>query len=56
VLRPGGQVWIYDLRFALRRAETAARGAFPSAGLQREPVRTGWFPVRLGSRLVAGPA
>jgi ubiquinone/menaquinone biosynthesis C-methylase UbiE len=56
VLRPGGQVWIYDLRFALRRAEAAARGAFPSAGLQREPVRTGWFPVRLVSRLVAGPA
>jgi hypothetical protein len=49
-------VWIYDLRFALRRAEAAARGAFPSASLQREPVRTGWFPVRLVSRLVAGPA
>ncbi|HZD01784.1 MAG TPA: class I SAM-dependent methyltransferase [Actinomycetes bacterium] len=41
VLRPGGQVWIYDLRFALGRAEAAARGAFPAPALHRELLRTG---------------
>jgi ubiquinone/menaquinone biosynthesis C-methylase UbiE len=56
VLRPGGQVWIYDLRFALRRAEAAARGAFPSVDLRRETVRTGWLPFRLISRLTVDPA
>jgi SAM-dependent methyltransferase len=39
VLRPGGRVWIYDLRFALRRA--AAREAFPGHVVRREPLGTG---------------
>jgi ubiquinone/menaquinone biosynthesis C-methylase UbiE len=56
VLRPGGRVWIYDLRLALRRAETAARAAFPSQPLAREPLRTGWLPLRLVARLAIGPA
>jgi ubiquinone/menaquinone biosynthesis C-methylase UbiE len=56
VLRPGGQVWVYDLRFALGRAETAARAAFPAPDLRRETVRTGWLPLRLIGRLVIAPA
>jgi ubiquinone/menaquinone biosynthesis C-methylase UbiE len=56
VVRPGGQVWIYDLRFALGRAEAAARGAFPSLDLHRETLRTGWLPLRLIGRLVIAPA
>jgi ubiquinone/menaquinone biosynthesis C-methylase UbiE len=56
VLRPGGRVWIYDLRFALRRAEASARAAFPSLDLRRETLRTGWLPLRLIGRLVIDPA
>jgi ubiquinone/menaquinone biosynthesis C-methylase UbiE len=55
VLRPGGQVWIYDLRFALGRAEAAARGAFPAPDLHRELLRTGRLPVRLIGRLTIDP-
>lgn len=55
VLRPGGQVWIYDPRFAIGRAEAAARGAFPSRGVRRETVRTGRLPLRLIGRLVIDP-
>jgi ubiquinone/menaquinone biosynthesis C-methylase UbiE len=56
VLRPGGQVWIYDLRFAFRRAEAAARAAFPGLEPRRETVRTGWLPLRLIARLMIDPA
>ena len=56
VLRPSGQVWIYDLRFALRRAEAAARACFPSVDRRREAQRVGWLPVRLIGRLVIDPA
>ena len=56
VLRPGGQVWIYDLRFALGRAESAARAAFSAPGLDRQPLRTGWLPVRFIARLAIDPA
>jgi ubiquinone/menaquinone biosynthesis C-methylase UbiE len=56
VLRPGGQVWIYDFRFALGRAEAAARTAFPALDLGRETFRTGWVPLRLIGRLVIDPA
>jgi ubiquinone/menaquinone biosynthesis C-methylase UbiE len=56
VLRPGGQVWIYDLRFALRRAEAAARAAFPGLHPRRETVRAGWPPQLLIRRLVIDPA
>src|SRR5262245_25401721 len=56
VLRPGGQAWIYDVRFALGRAEAAARAVFPSPDLHRETLRTGWLPLRLIGRLVIDPA
>lgn len=52
VLRPAGQVWIYDLRFALGRAEAAARTTFPGHDVRRETVRTGRLPLRLIGRLV----
>lgn len=35
VLRPGGRLWIYDVRFVLRRATRAARISFPSVRTQR---------------------
>jgi len=56
VLAPGGQAWIYDLRFALRRAEAATRPAFPGYVVRREAVRTGRLPVRLIGRLVIQPS
>jgi ubiquinone/menaquinone biosynthesis C-methylase UbiE len=56
VLRPGGRIWIDDLRFALGRAESAARAAFPSAVTRRETVRAGWLPRLLIRRLVIDPA
>jgi ubiquinone/menaquinone biosynthesis C-methylase UbiE len=37
VLRPGGRLWIYDVRFVLRRAVRAARVSFGAARV--EPVR-----------------
>ena len=51
VLRPGGQVWIYDFRLALGRAASAARAAFTSPDLDRTPLRTGWVPIRFLARL-----
>lgn len=36
VLRPGGELWIYDIRFALRRARRTAERLFDS--VRREPV------------------
>lgn len=56
VLRPSGQVWIYDLRIALRRAEAAARRAFPGWVVRREVVRTGWLPLHPIGRLVITPS
>lgn len=55
VLGPSGQVWIYDLRFALRRAEAAAHPAFPGYVVRRETVRTGRLPLSLVGRLVIRP-
>jgi ubiquinone/menaquinone biosynthesis C-methylase UbiE len=49
-LRPAGQVWIYDFRFFLRRAERAARTAFSEHTFQREPISA------LVGRLVIRPA
>ncbi len=46
VLRPGGQLWIYDARWALSRATAAARTVFDP-----DQVRRG--PGRLISRLTA---
>ena len=53
VLRPGGRLWIYDVRFALRRATAAARANFPAVSVRREPLRGGWLPLRIIARLAA---
>ena len=53
VLRPGGQLWIYDSRFLLRRASAAARAVFPAGSVHRETIQTSRLPVRLISRLSA---
>lgn len=52
VLRPGGPLWIYDIRWAPSRAVRAASAA---AGRRtaRTLVRTGAFPVALFQRLAA---
>jgi ubiquinone/menaquinone biosynthesis C-methylase UbiE len=55
VLRPTGQVWIYDIRFALRRAEAAARTAFPASDVHREVVRPNRLSLGLIARLVVQP-
>jgi ubiquinone/menaquinone biosynthesis C-methylase UbiE len=39
VLRPGGRLWIYDVRGALRRATAAARTVFDPDQVHREPGR-----------------
>lgn len=46
VVTPAGQIWIYDFRFALRRAAAAARAADAGCDLRRETIRTG--PLSLG--------
>jgi ubiquinone/menaquinone biosynthesis C-methylase UbiE len=56
VLRPAGQAWIYDIRFALRRAEIAAQALFPGYRVYRETVRTGPLSLGLIARLVVRPA
>ncbi|MET8149026.1 class I SAM-dependent methyltransferase [Actinoplanes sp. NPDC049668] len=53
VLRPGGRMWIYDARFALRRATAAARASFAPASVTRVPIRVTRVPVKLVSRLGA---
>src|SRR6185436_3677819 len=55
VLAPGGRIWIYDLRRALRTAQAAAAAAFPGADVRIEPVRAGLFGRLLG-RLTVQPA
>jgi ubiquinone/menaquinone biosynthesis C-methylase UbiE len=55
VLRPGGQIWIYDIRFALRRVQGAAR-AMPGYDVRREIVRTGRRSLGLIARLVIEPS
>ena len=56
VLRPGGQAWVYDFRWALGGAQTAAAslGAGTTVGLERRLART-WWPYPIG-RLVLRPA
>ncbi len=56
VIKPTGQIWIYDLRFALRRAETAARATSPGCETRREIVRTGPLSLGLIARLTIRPA
>jgi hypothetical protein len=55
VLRPGGQIWIYDIRFALRRARAAARTRCPGCDVSRHTVRTGPFSLGLIARLTVRP-
>jgi ubiquinone/menaquinone biosynthesis C-methylase UbiE len=55
VLKPTGRVWIYDARFALRRADQAARELFPAAVVRRVPVRTSHGFPRLFARLSIEP-
>lgn len=50
VLRESGQVWIYEFRFFLRRAEAATRTAFPRHTLRRDGVSA------LAGRLTVSPA
>lgn len=56
VLRPDGQIWIYDLRAALRGAETAARAAFPEHTIRRETVPIARLLLRPIGRLTIRPA
>jgi hypothetical protein len=51
VLKPTGRIRTYDARFALRRADQAARKVFPAAVVRRVPVRTGHGFLRLFARL-----
>jgi ubiquinone/menaquinone biosynthesis C-methylase UbiE len=55
VLRPDGSLWVYDLRAALGRAETAARAAFPGSVVRREPLRSGGLLRSIISRVVVAP-
>ena len=52
VLRPAGQIWIYDARPVLRRGVIAARATFPHHRVQTEAVRTGWLPIAVLGRLL----
>jgi ubiquinone/menaquinone biosynthesis C-methylase UbiE len=56
VLKPTGQIWIYDIRFVLRRAEAAARAADPRCDVRREIVRTGPLSLGLIARLMIRPS
>ena len=50
LLRPGGQLWIYDLRVVPARSVRAAALAL-GRRVSRTLVRTGWFPAALFQRL-----
>jgi ubiquinone/menaquinone biosynthesis C-methylase UbiE len=50
VLRPGGEMWIYDFRpVPAGRVRSAAQDA--GGSVDRTLVRTGWFPAALFQRL-----
>lgn len=51
VLRPGGRMWIYDVRPALRRVSTAARQLFPLDIVRGETLRTGRLPISIIGKL-----
>lgn len=55
VLRPGGQIWIYDIRFALRRARIAARTRCPACEVGRHTIRTRALSLGLIARLTVRP-
>lgn len=52
VLRPGAQAWIYDFRWALRRAENAARAVSPELVVSRQSPLTGTSWLNPIGRLV----
>ncbi|UQU62313.1 class I SAM-dependent methyltransferase [Couchioplanes caeruleus] len=52
VLRPGGRLWIYDVRWMLRGATREVRAAFGADAVRRDVVRR--FVARL-SATVPGP-
>jgi ubiquinone/menaquinone biosynthesis C-methylase UbiE len=52
VLRPEAQAWIYDFRWALRRAQTAARTASPPPVISRQSPLEGTSRLNLIGRLV----
>ena len=54
VLAPGGRIWIYDVRPALRTAQVAMAVAVPRGGVRVEPVRAGLLGRFLG-RLTVEP-
>jgi len=56
VLRPTGQIWIYDMRFFLRRVEAAAQAAHPRCDVRRGTVRTGPLSLGLIARLMIRPS
>lgn len=54
VLRPGGQLWIYDMRWVPAgklRSAASVRGL----DVEQSPIRTGRFPVALFKRLAVEP-
>lgn len=54
VLRPGGQLWIYDFRIVpAGRVRSAARKL--DSRVDRTVVRTGWFPAAVFQRLAVHP-
>jgi ubiquinone/menaquinone biosynthesis C-methylase UbiE len=53
--KPTGQIWIYDIRFALRRAEAATRATHPGCDVHRETIRTGPLSLGLIARLTIRP-
>jgi ubiquinone/menaquinone biosynthesis C-methylase UbiE len=55
VLKPGADMWIYDARLVLRRAQPQARSIFGGHSTHLIPVRTGRIPVRLIGRLRVTP-
>jgi ubiquinone/menaquinone biosynthesis C-methylase UbiE len=55
VLRPGGRIWIYDMRLVPAGKVRAASSAL-GRRLDRTLVRTGRFPVALFQRLAIEPA
>jgi ubiquinone/menaquinone biosynthesis C-methylase UbiE len=55
IRKPTGQIWIYDIRFAMRRAEAAAR-EHPGCDIRRQTVRTGPLSLGLIARLMIRPA
>ena len=52
VLRPEAQAWIYDFRWALRRAQTAARTISPPPDISRQSPLEGTSRLNPIGRLV----